>query len=84
MKDKLQLQNLYDEELEKLDNREYANRVIGNKNFLRDNPQYLEIELQRRTLRSQTPKWINIVMLILVALTLIISVWSLLHSYGVI
>ncbi|MEK6859816.1 MAG: hypothetical protein AABX54_03300 [Nanoarchaeota archaeon] len=82
MKEKIR--NSYDEELERLDNIEYAKRVIGDKSFLRNNPEYITIELQRRTLRSQTPKWINVVMLILVALTLIISLWTLLHHYRII
>lgn len=77
MKDKLKLKNLYDEELEKLDNREYANRVIGNKNFLRENPQFLQIELQRRTLHSQTPKWVNYAILVLTAIILGLTIYSL-------
>lgn len=34
-------------------------------------------------LKSQTPKWINYIMLILVALTLGVSIWALLHSYRI-
>jgi len=35
-------------------------------------------------LKSQTPKWINVLMLILVAITLGVSIWALLNSYGII
>jgi len=70
------IKNLYDKELENLDSREYANRVIGNQSFLRDNPEYLAIELQRRTLVSQTPKWVNYLMLVLTAIILILTIYS--------
>lgn len=33
-------------------------------------------------LKTQTPRWVNYLMLALVALTLGISIWALLHSYG--
>jgi hypothetical protein len=78
------IKDSYDEELERRDNQEYANRVIGNKTFLRDNPEHLKIELQKRILHSQTPKWVNYLMLIIVALTFGISIWALLHSYSII
>ena len=77
MADKLGLKNLYDEELESLDNREYAKRVMGDKIFLRDNPEYLAIELQKRTLKSQTPKWVNYAILILTAIILGLTIYSL-------
>lgn len=73
----------YDEELERINNIEYAQRIIGDKTFLSNHPEYLRIELQKRMLRSQTPKWINYLMLIIVALTLGISIWALLHSYRI-
>jgi hypothetical protein len=76
MGEKLQLQTLYDEELEKLDSKEYAYRVIGNKGFLGDNPQYLGIELQRRTLHSQTPRWVNYLVLILTAIILLLTAYA--------
>lgn len=73
--------NGYNAELERRDNVNYAKEVMGDREHFR-NPENIEIELQRRILHSQTPKWINITMLILVTLTLIISALSLLHSYN--
>ena len=35
-------------------------------------------------LGSKTPKWVNYLMLILVALSLGFSFWALLHTYGII
>ena len=78
------MKNIYDEELKRREAVTYTKEVIGDKQFLRNNPEYLDIELQKRILHSQTPKRINIIMLILVALTLIVSVLSLLHSYSII
>ena len=47
-------------------------------NHLLEDLLYLNEDL----LRSQTPKWVNYLMLGLVALTLVISILALLRSYG--
>ena len=41
-------------------------------------------EILESLLNSQIPKWVNYLMLILVGLTLVASIWVLLHSYGII
>jgi len=71
----MNMNNIYDETLRDLDNRTYANSVIGNKSFVRDNPEYLRIELQRRVLRSQTPKWVNYLMLGLTILIFLLTLY---------
>ena len=47
----------------------YANSIIDN-NFIKNHPGYVNLELQRRTLKSQTPKWVSYAMLILTIIIL--------------
>ena len=67
---------------EKINNTLYANGIID-MNALEKRPEMIPFLLQKKILDAQTPRWVNIVMLIFVAITLGVSIWALLHSYGV-
>lgn len=73
-----------DEALKDLNNKIYSKGVIGDKSFLRDNPDYMLLHFQGRILSSQAPKWMNIASFTLLVVSVIMAAWALLHSYNLI
>ena len=75
--------NLYDEEIRRQENIDYSKSVMGDNSDIRDNPQKLAVELQKRLLKSQLPKWMGIASFLLLIMSIVISLWALLHSYNI-